>query len=136
MTRSRAFPNLWIESIVFLATCEWDFLKGLAASLKQGEGWWKDEVGGGAFLMVTLHDVRGYAVMINPGHISGIAKVPPGTHHGAYTRVRCLDGEVHLVRESSDEIRTVLQAEIVTLSGALQRLYAGECRRSREGART
>jgi hypothetical protein len=85
--------------------------------------------------MVTLHDARGYAVMIDPGNISGIADVPPGTHHGAYARVRCLDGEVHLVRESSDEIRTVLQGEIVTLSGALDRLYAGEGRRSREGAR-
>jgi hypothetical protein len=85
--------------------------------------------------MVTLHEARGYAIMINPGDISGIADVPPGTYHGACTRVRCSDGEVHLVRESSDEIRTVLQAEIVTLSGALDRLYAGEHRHSKEGAR-
>lgn len=75
--------------------------------------------------MVTLHEARGYELLINPENISGIAEVPPKTHRGARTRVRCFDGEVHLVRESTVKIRAVLRAEIDTLSGALNRLYAG-----------
>jgi hypothetical protein len=74
--------------------------------------------------MVTLHEARGCAVMINPQNISGVAHVPPETHDGARTRVRCFDGEVHLVRESPVKIRALLRAEIHTLSGALDRLYA------------
>jgi hypothetical protein len=74
--------------------------------------------------MVMLHEARGYDVMINPENISGIALVPPETHDGARTRVRCFDGEVHLVRESPVKIRALLRAEIQTLSGALDRLYA------------
>ena len=74
--------------------------------------------------MVTLHEARGYDVTINPENISGIAQVPPETHDGACTRVRCFDGEVHLVRESPVKIRALLRAEIQTLSGALDRLYA------------
>ena len=69
--------------------------------------------------MVTLHEARGYDIMINPENISGIALVPPL----ARTRVRCFDGEVHLVRESPVKIRALLRAEIQTLSGALDRLY-------------
>jgi hypothetical protein len=57
-------------------------------------------------------------------NISGIALVPPETHDGARTRVRCFDGEVHMVRESPVKIRALLRAEIQTLSGALDRLYA------------
>jgi hypothetical protein len=74
--------------------------------------------------MVTLHEARGYDVIINPENISGIALVPPETHDGARTRIRCFDGEVHLVRESPVTIRALLRAEIQTLSGALDRLYA------------
>jgi hypothetical protein len=74
--------------------------------------------------MVTLHEARGYDVMINPENISGIALVPPETHDGARTRVPCFDGEVHSVRESPVKIRALLRAEIQTLSGALDRLYA------------
>ena len=73
--------------------------------------------------MLTLHETRGYNVMINPENISGIAQVPPETHDGARTRVRCFDGEVHLVLESPVKIRALLRAEIQTLSGALDRLY-------------
>jgi hypothetical protein len=73
--------------------------------------------------VLTLHEARGYNVMINPENISGIAQVPPETHDGAHTRVRCFDGEVHLVRESPVKIRALLRAEIQTLSGALDRLY-------------
>jgi hypothetical protein len=75
--------------------------------------------------MVTLHEVRGYDVMINPENISGIAEVPAETHDGARTRVRCFDGEVHLVRESPAKIRALLRGEIQTLSSALDRLYTG-----------
>jgi hypothetical protein len=46
------------------------------------------------------------------------------SHDGARTRVRCFDGEVHLVRESPVKIRALLRAEIHTLSSALDRLYA------------
>jgi len=73
--------------------------------------------------VLTLHETRGYNVMINPENISGIAQVPPETHDGARTRVRCFDGEVHLVLESPVKIRALLRAEIQTLSGALDRLY-------------
>jgi len=75
--------------------------------------------------MVTLHEVHGYDVIINPENISGIAEVPTETHDGAHTRLRCFDGEVHLVRESPARIRALLRAEIQTLSSALDRLYAG-----------
>lgn len=75
--------------------------------------------------MVTLHEVRGYDVMINPENISGIAEVPAESHDGARTQVRCLDGEVHLVRESPARIRALLRGEIQTLSSALDRLYTG-----------
>jgi hypothetical protein len=63
-------------------------------------------------------------VIIKPENISGIALVPAETHDGARTRVRCFDGEVHLVRESPVKIRALLRAEIQILSGALDRLYA------------
>jgi hypothetical protein len=54
--------------------------------------------------MVTLHNARGCAVMIDRGNSSGIAACRRERTTVHTREFECLGGEVYLVRECSDEI--------------------------------